>query len=195
MRNTVALAVRPSDNQLYAAIHGRDMLGANWGYPDSANAALPAEVFVRVTQGADFGWPYCYFDGSLNRYVMGPEYGGDGRELGRCGNVARPLVAFPGHWAPNGLLFHSGTGVPARYRDGAFVVFHGSWNRAPLPQEGFKVVFVPFNGAEPGQWEVFADGFQPRSRPVDVAEGPDGSLYISDDTGGRIFRILPRASR
>jgi glucose/arabinose dehydrogenase len=196
MRNTVALAMRSADGQLYAAIHGRDMLGANWGYPDSANAELPAEVLVRVAEGADFGWPYCYYDRGLDRYVLAPEYGGDGRAPGRCGAVARPLVAFPGHWAPDGLLFHSGTGIAARYRDGAFLVFHGSWNRAPLPQEGFKIVFVPFTGERPGRWEVFADGFQARgSRPVDAAEGPDGSLYVSDDAGGRVYRILYRGAR
>jgi glucose/arabinose dehydrogenase len=195
MRNTVALAVRPSDQQLYAAIHGRDLLGGNWGFSDSANAALPAEVFVRVTEGADFGWPYCYFDGGLDRYVLAPEYGGDGRISGRCENTPRPLVAFPAHWAPDGLHFHSGTGVAQQYR-GAFLAFHGSWNRAPLPQEGFKIVFVPFTGAQPGRWEVFADGFQGQgARPVDVAEGPDGSLYVSDDAGGRVYRIVPRGSR
>jgi glucose/arabinose dehydrogenase len=196
MRNTVALAVRTADNQVYAAIHGRDMLGGSWGFSDSANAELPAEVFVRVTEGADFGWPYCYYDGALGRYVMAPEYGGDGRDQGRCGNVARPLVAFPGHWAPNGLLFPSGAGVADRYRNGALLVFHGSWNRAPLPQQGFKIVFVPFTGAQAGQWEVFAEGFQTvGSRPVDVAEGPDGSLYVSDDARGRVYRILHGGAR
>jgi glucose/arabinose dehydrogenase len=196
MRNTVALAVRPSDGALYAAIHGRDLLGGNWGFNDSANAELPAEVFVRVTEGADFGWPYCYYDGGRNGYVLSPEYGGDGQETGRCAGVAEPLVAFPAHWAPDGLLFPAGSGLPQRYRNGAFVVFHGSWNRAPLPQAGYNVVFVPFSGDRPGTWEVFADGFQARgSRPVDVAEGPGGSLYVSDDAGGRIYRIAPRGER
>jgi glucose/arabinose dehydrogenase len=195
MRNTVALGAR-SDGQIYAAIHGRDVLGANWGFSDSASAELPAEVFVRVTEGADFGWPYCYYDGLAGRYVVAPEYGGDGRDGARCGRVPAPLVAFPAHWAPDGLAFHSGTGLPARYRDGAFIAFHGSWNRAPMPQQGFKIVFVPFTGAEAGRWEVFADGFQARgSRPVDVAEGPDGSIYVSDDAGGRVYRILYMGGR
>jgi glucose/arabinose dehydrogenase len=196
MRNTVALAIRPADGQVYAGIHGRDLLGGNWGLSDSANAEKPAEVFVRVTEGADFGWPYCYFDPGLGRYVMAPEYGGDGQAVGRCADKAPPLLAFPAHWAPDGLTFHSGIGVPDRYRGGAFLAFHGSWNRAPLPQDGFRIVFVPFAGAQPGRWEVFADGFQALgSRPVDVAEGPDGSLYVSDDTGGRVYRIVPRAAR
>jgi glucose/arabinose dehydrogenase len=196
MRNTVALAVRSADGQLYAAIHGRDLLGANWGFSDSANAEKPAEVFVHVAPGADFGWPYCYYDRALDHYVLAPEYGGDGQAVGRCTDKARPLIAFPAHWAPDGLTFHSGSGVPDRYRGGAFLAFHGSWNRAPLPQDGFRIVFLPFAGAQPGRWEAFADGFQARgSRPVDVAEGPDGSLYVSDDAGGRVYRIVPRAAR
>jgi glucose/arabinose dehydrogenase len=196
MRNTVALAFRQADRTLYAGIHGRDMLGGNWGYPDSANAEKPAEVFVRVTEGADFGWPYCYYDPEFDRYVLAPEYGGDRRTEGRCSSVVRPVVAFPAHWAPNGLTFHSGTSVPEKYRGGAFLAFHGSWNRAPLPQQGFKVVFVPFAGDRAGRWEVFADGFQrAEARPVDVAEGPDGSLYVSDDRGGRVYRIAYRGSR
>lgn len=196
MRNTVALAIRPGDGALYAAIHGRDMLGGNWGFNDSANAETPAEVFVRVNEGADFGWPYCYYDLALDRYVLAPEYGGDGRTEGRCARPTSPLIAFPAHWAPNGLTFHSGTGVPGRFGGGAFLAFHGSWNRAPLPQQGFKVVFVPFVGDRPGRWEVFADGFPTvEARPVDVVEGPDGSLYVSDDRGGRVYRILHRGAR
>jgi glucose/arabinose dehydrogenase len=107
-------------------------------------------------------------------------------------------VAFPAHWAPNGLLFYAGTQFPERYRGGAFIAFHGSWNRAPLPQGGYNVVYVPFVGnVSSGEWEVFADGFagadmSPRNaehRPVGLAEGPDGSLYVSDDAGGRIYKI------
>ncbi len=98
-------------------------------------------------------------------------------------------------------LFYDGDQLPSRYKGGAFVVFHGSWNRAPLPQAGYKVVFAPFEGDDPtGEWETFADGFggeepSPRGsqhRPVGIAEGPDGSLYVSDDRGGRIYRIVYR---
>lgn len=89
--------------------------------------------------------------------------------------------------------------MPERYRGGAFIAFHSSWNRAPLPQGGYKMVFQPFAGSEPaGAWEVFADGFagervNPRDalhRPSGLAEGPDGSLFVSDDRSGRIWRIL-----
>ncbi len=130
--------------------------------------------------------------------MLAPEYGGDGRKAGRCAEKIEPIVAFPAHWGPNGLLFYSGAQFPERYRGGAFIAFHGSWNRAPLPQGGYNVVFVPFAGDRPaGVWEIFADGFagpdvSPRGaehRPVGLAQGPDGSLYVSDDRGGRIYRI------
>jgi glucose/arabinose dehydrogenase len=159
----------------------------------------PAEEFVLIGQGSDFGWPYCYYDPASDTKVLAPEYGGDGREVGRCAEKDDPLIAFPAHWAPNGLHFYRGDQFPAEYNGGAFIAFHGSWNRAPMPQGGYNVVFAPFEGNEPtGEWSVFADGFagsdvSPRGaahRPVGIAEGPDGSLYVSDDAGGRIYRIL-----
>jgi glucose/arabinose dehydrogenase len=204
MRNSVALAIRPQDGRLYAAVHGRDQLFQNWsavGYDSVAGAEKPAEIFVRVSQGDDYGWPYCYYDPQLKLNILAPEYGGDGKAQGRCAGVKTPLIGFPAHWAPDGLLFYQGSLFPASYRGGAFIAFHGSWNRAPLPQGGYAVVFVPFSGDEPsGQWSVFADGFagadkSPNGaahRPVGLAEGPDGSLYVSDDAGGRIYRILYR---
>lgn len=205
MRNTVALGVRPQDGELYAVIHGRDQLTL-WPdhFDDAMNAEKPAEEFVRVREGSDFGWPYCYYDPALEAKVLAPEYGGDARTVGRCADKESPLIGFPAHWAPNGLHFYVGTQFPARYHGGAFIAFHGSWNRAPLPQGGYNVVFAPFDGDEPtGAWEVFADGFAgeevgPRSaahRPVGLAEGPDGSLYVSDDQGGRIYRIVYRSTR
>lgn len=196
MRNTVALTVRPADGALYAVVHGRDQLGALWGYSDSASAEKPAEEFVKVTQGTDVGWPYCYFDPELRQKVLSPEYGGDGKTVGRCADKASPLVGFPAHWAPDGIVFYTGNQFPSAYHGGAFIAFHGSWNRAPLPQQGYNVVFVPFDGDRPGTWRVFADGFRSvRSRPVDVAQGPDGSLFVSDDAGGRVYRILYRSAR
>jgi glucose/arabinose dehydrogenase len=199
MRNSVAIAVRPQDGRLYAAIHGRDQLVQNWGYDAETGAEKPAEEFVRVGQGANFGWPYCYYDPALKLKVLAPEYGGDGKKQDRCAQMQNPLIAFPAHWAPNGLLFYQGRMFPERYRGGAFIAFHGSWNRAPMPQGGYAVVFAPFTGNEPaGSWDTFADGFagadkSPNGaahRPVGVAEGPDGSLYVSDDQGGRIYRII-----
>ena len=133
--------------------------------------------------------------------VLAPEYGGDGHEVGDCGQYDEPLVAFPGHWAPNDLLFYTGGQFPERYRQGAFLVFHGSWNRAPLEQGGYQVAFAPrANGQFTGDWEMFAGGFAVVSplmspgdaehRPSGIAQGPDGSIYVTDDVAGRIWRII-----
>ena len=201
MRNTVALARNPLDGALYAAVHGRDQLHQNWGemYSAEDGAELPAEEFVRVDEGDDFGWPYCYHDPRQGRKVLAPEYGGDGQEVGRCAGMEAPIIGFPGHWAPNGLAFYDGDQFPARYHGGAFIAFHGSWNRAPLPQQGYNVVFVPRSGDTFGpDWEVFADGFRGSAgeggdaRPTAVTVGPDGSLYIGDDAGGTIWRVMHR---
>ncbi len=201
LRNTVALASRPHDGRLYGVIHGRDQLGGWDMFDDRYNAENPAEEFVRIEDGDNVGWPYCYYNPETRRKLLAPEFGGDGEQQGRCAEMKDPLIGFPAHWAPNGLLFYTGEQFPASYEGGAFIVFHGSWNRAPLPQAGYKMVFAPFEGDDPsGEWEVFADGFggaapSPRGsphRPVGVAQGPDGSLYVTDDTGGRIYRIVYR---
>jgi glucose/arabinose dehydrogenase len=200
IRNAVGLTVSPVDGRLYATQHGRDALHQHWPqmYSEEQGAEKPSEILVRVERGDDFGWPYCYHDLELGRLVLAPEYGGDGRQAGRCAGKKEPLVAFPGHWAPNGLLFYTGTMFPPHYRNGAFVTFHGSWNRAPLPQAGYRVAFVPFERGEPaGPYETFADGLQKPSwrpgsdrRPVGLAQGPDGALFVTEDNGGRIWRVV-----
>jgi len=194
MRNTVALRMYPETGVLYGVVHGRDQLHGLWPdlYTEEDNAEKPGEEFVRVDEGSDFGWPYCYYDPQASQKVLGPEYGGDGHQVGRCADKDLPIVAFPGHWAPDDLEFYTGDQFPARYRGGAFIAFHGSWNRAPLPQAGYNVVFVPAQGSGfATQWEVFADGFQGQdARPVGVAMGPDGSLYIVDSAKGKIWRVL-----
>ncbi len=200
IRNAVGLAFAPS-GELYATQHGRDQLGDNWSkfFTVEQNAEKPSEEFFRLSPDADFGWPYCYHDAELGHLVLAPEYGGDGKQVGRCKDKQEPLVAFPGHWAPDGLTFYAGTQFPEHYRGGAFIAFHGSWNRAPLPQAGYRVVFVPLKNGKPvGGYETFADGFWkedpagPKHRPVGVAVGPDGSLYISDDAAGTIWRVMYR---
>jgi glucose/arabinose dehydrogenase len=182
------------------------MLHDNWPALFSAekSAETPGEELFRVMRGDDFGWPYCYFDPELKKKVLAPEYGGDGMTVGRCADKKGNVGHFPGHWAPNGLLFYTGNALPAKYRDGAFIVFHGSWNRAPLPQQGFKVVFQPMrDGRAAGDFEVFLDGFidssgQPTElggRPMSLAQGRRGELYLSDDSRGRIWRITYPGAR
>jgi glucose/arabinose dehydrogenase len=203
IRNSVAIAWDPFSKSVYVAQHGRDQLNQLWPelFDENDNAENPAEEFLRLSDGADFMWPYCYYDTQLGRKILAPEYGGDGETVGECADSPEPLVAFPGHWGPNDLLFYQGSQFPEKYRGGAFLAFHGSWNRAPLPQGGYNVVFVPMSAGEvTGDWEVFASGFpgqdplerpqDARFRPTGVAEGPDGSLYVSDSVQGRIWRII-----
>ncbi|HMG17232.1 MAG TPA: PQQ-dependent sugar dehydrogenase [Gemmatimonadales bacterium] len=204
LRNALALAVDPGTGSLFAAQHGRDQLAANWPklYNDKQSAELPAEEIFRIEPGGDYGWPYCYYDWQRRQKVLQPEYGGDGKTVGRCESVPKPVVAFPGHWAPNGLTFYNSRQFPMKYRGGLFVAFHGSWNRAPEPQDGYKVMFVPIaRGVATGPAEVFADGFAgpvvtpagARYRPMGLAVGPDGSLYVTSDKGeGAVFRIVGR---
>jgi glucose/arabinose dehydrogenase len=203
IRNIVGMDWNTTTNSLFVMQHGRDQLGDNWPklFNDSASAELPAEEMMEVKKGSNFGWPYCYFDQFQNKRVLAPEYGGDGKKTTRCEGMDRPVMAFPGHLAPNGLLFYTGNMFPDKYKTGAFIAFHGSWNRAPLPQKGFFVVFVPFkNGKPSGDWEVFADNFAEREtvnsdreakyRPCGLAQGPDGALYVTDDGKGAIWKIV-----
>jgi glucose/arabinose dehydrogenase len=202
IRNAVGLTINPGDGKLYATQHGRDGLFQSWPqlYNAKQSADNPAEVLLQVEKGDDFGWPYCYWDVDRRKLVLAPEYGGvnDGAQ-GRCSSKKGPAAVFPGHWAPNVVFFYTGSQLPAKYRSGAFIAFHGSWNRAPEPQGGYNVVFQPMrNGASAGAYEVFADGFagdspQPnnaRYRPTGIAQGTDGSLLISADQGGRIWKVV-----
>jgi glucose/arabinose dehydrogenase len=199
------LADRPQGGaRLWVVQHGRDNLAQNWSatFDEQESAEKPAEELLIVDEGDDFGWPYCYWDPQLGRKVLAPEYGGDGEQQGRCADIELPAFAFPAHWAPNAIVFYAGDQFPSSYREGAFIAFHGSWNRAPLPQQGYNVVFLPFNAGAPlASYDVFADGFaggnlQPGEaahRPTGLANGPDGSLYITDDRAGRIWRVLYNA--
>ena len=200
IRNGVSLVMNPNDRSLYVTQHGRDQLAQNWGFTVEQSAEWPAEELFRVTKGDDFGWPYCFYNPDEKHKVLAPEYGGDGKQVGRCADKKAPVFAFPGHWAPNAMLFYTGSQFPPKYRSGAFVAFHGSWNRAPLPQGGFRVVFLPMKGdkAAGDAFDNFAVGFADEGgkptkdglhRPTGLAQGPDGSMYVSDDNGGRIYKI------
>jgi len=192
-----------SAGRLFVTQHGRDQLHANWPalYKPDQEATLPAEQVMLLTKNGDYGWPECYYDPFVQELVLAPEYGGDGKKTGVCAKKIAPVVAFPAHWAPNGMVHYDEPQFPKRYRDGVFIAFHGSWDRAPYPQGGYNVVFQPLSGDHAsGQCEVFADGFagpnkSPQGaghRPSGLAVGPDGSLYVSDDVSGRIYRIVYR---
>ncbi len=205
LRNVVGLDWNKEKDQLFVTQHGRDQLFQL--YPElfdaKQSAELPSETLYAIKPGDNCGWPYVYYDHLKKQKILAPEYGGDGKKTGGE-NAIDPLVAFPGHMAPNGLLFYTGTMFPERYRNGAFIAFHGSWNRAPEPQKGYFVAFVPFRNGEPaGEWEIFADNFagtqniespgQAQHRPCGLAQGPDGALYVSDDVKGTVYKITFRS--
>ncbi len=147
---------------------------------------------MALRQGGDYGWPECYYDQIQKRLVLAPEYGGDGgRKGGICDKKLAPVAGFPGHWAPNDMLIYTGNQFPSAYKDGAFIAFHGSWNRAPEPQGGYNVVFQPLtNGTASGPFVIFADGFagefmepgRAEHRPTGLAVGPGWRAGISPTT-------------
>ncbi|MFH5833996.1 PQQ-dependent sugar dehydrogenase [Halalkalibaculum sp. DA3122] len=203
-RNAVALEWNSMVDNLYMVQHGRDQLNQLWPehFTAEQNAVLPAEEFFKVDDGDNFGWPFAYYDQIKGQKMLSPEYGGDGETPVEEGKYEDPIIAFPGHWAPNDLIFYSGNQFPEKYTGGAFIAFHGSWNRAPLPQEGYRVTFVPFDGDMPAgdQYETFADGFKGTDtlqspndavyRPMGLAEGSDGTLYITDSQQGKVWRVV-----
>jgi len=200
LRSIVAMSWNKDDNKLYALNHGRDYLynHAPPYYRQWHDAVLPAEEFIKIEENDDFGWPYTYYDHFKNKRMVAPEYGGDGIKVAE--GYKEPLLGMPAHWAPNDLLFYKGNQFPERYKNGAFVAFHGSTNRTPYPQAGYIVAFIPFEKGKPsGTWEVFADGFTGKDvvafmkdakyRPMGLAEGPNGNLFISDSKIGKIWRV------
>jgi len=198
IRNGEGFGVDPTGHRVYVTQHGRDQLHSNWPdlYKLDQEATLPAEELLLLKSGGDYGWPECYYDPAQQKLVLAPEYGGDGgKKVGVCASKIAPVAAFPAHWAPNGMAFYDQKQFPARYRDGVFIAFHGSWNRAPFPQGGYNVVFQSLQKS--GRCEIFADGFagaiktpeKAVHRPSGVAVAPDGSLYVSDDIAGTIYHI------
>lgn len=207
IRSIVGMEWNNTDSTLYILQHGRDNLNRNWPeyFTPWQSAMLPSEEFLRVKDGTDAGWPYYYYDHMQGKKLLNPEYGGDGKKEGNGSDYEQPLIGFPGHWAPNDLHFYRGDQFPEHYRNGAFIAFHGSTIRSPYPQAGYFIGFVPFENGIPGEWEVFADGFTQADtifetdnagyRPMGIAMGPDGSLYISESEHGKIWRVMFKGNR
>lgn len=208
IRSAVAITWNPLDKTIYIVQHGRDDLHRTWPaqYSKWQSAILPSEEFLKIKEGADAGWPYYYYDWVQKKKLLNPEYGGDGKKEADSAKYEQPLIGFPGHWAPNDILFYTGNLFPDHYKNGAFIAFHGSTIRAPYSQGGYFVAFVPFRDGKPtSDWEVFADGFagsdtivntsDADARPMGLAQGPDGSLYISDSRRGKVWRVFYKGDK
>jgi glucose/arabinose dehydrogenase len=174
MRNAVGITFRPGTEELWATNNGRDWLGDD----------LPPETIYVVREGDDAGWPRCH-----SGRIVDPDLGGPDA----CEGVLAPVVEMQAHSAPLGLTFYTGEQWPEEYRGDLFVAFHGSWNRT-VPT-GYKVVRVPVRDGVPGPVQDFAAGWlradgSDWGRPVDVLTGSEGSLFVSDDDRGFIYRIF-----
>src|SRR5436309_6303658 len=184
IRNAEGFAI-DSTGRVFVTQHGRDQLHANWPdlYQPTEEATLPAEELLLLKPGGDYGWPECYYDAVRQKLVLAPEYGGDGgQRVGPCANKIAPVAALLAHWGPNGMVRYDRKQFPARYRNGVFIAFHGSWDRAPYPQGGYNVVFQPLVGDRAsGNCEIFADGFAGAVKTPDGAAHRPSGLAVGSD--------------
>ena len=198
LKNVVGLDWNEATNSLFATQHGRGGLSDKFPklYTKEQDKTLPAETLYELHKGDDAGWPYVYYDPFQHKKIVSPEYGGDGKKS-VDNKYTDPVAAFPAHLGPNDLLLYTGNMFPEKYKNGAFIVFHSQ--SQPL-KKGYLVAFVPFKDGKPaGEWEVFADNFTGvdlgnsngsyQHRPIGIAQGPDGALYVADDLKGTIFKI------
>jgi glucose/arabinose dehydrogenase len=187
LRNPEGLAWQPGTNTLWTAVNERDNLGDD----------LVPDYITSVKDGGFYGWPYSYIGQNYD-----PLYVGGQPELVKRAIV--PDVLIPAHSAAISVMFYTGRQFPERYRNGAFVGLHGSWNRSKA--SGYRVVFFPFENGKPGPMEDFLTGFLLTDggrnaadgsmapithwgRPVSSIVARDGSLLVTDDQGGRIWQI------
>jgi glucose/arabinose dehydrogenase len=177
LRNAVGMALHPVTGEIWVSQHERDNLRPN-------HQDLPPEEINILREGAHYGWPYCHSD-----RVPNPEF----NDPARCASTVPPALPMQAHSAPLGMTFlDRATLLPAAFRGDALVAFHGSWNRDE--PTGAKVVRIRVRDGRPAGYEDFITGWQDASgrrwgRPVDVVVHRDGSVLISDDQAGAIYRV------
>ncbi len=181
LRNAVGLVINPWNQQIWADVNGRDLIGDN----------TPPETVYQLIDQADYGWPRCHAG-----TIHDPQFG---QAANACRGVQQPLVQMQAHSAPLGLDFppQNATQFPENYRNSLYIAFHGSWNRT-MPT-GYKVVRVPLtNGNVAGPAEDFITGWLDNNntvngRPVGITFAPDGTLFVSDDKNGTIYHIWSKS--
>jgi glucose/arabinose dehydrogenase len=173
VRNSVGFTWHPTTRQLWFTDNGRDWLGED---------QPPCELNHAPRAGLDFGFPYCH-----GRDVKDPEFG----SLGECSKITPPVQTLGAHVAPLGVKFYTGTAFPEEYRNQAFIAEHGSWNRKE--RNGYRIMLVRLAGDKAVAYQPFASGFNRGNevfgRPVDLLVLGDGSMLVSDDQAGAIYRI------
>ena len=173
IRNTVGLTWHPVTHELWFTDNGRDFLGDD---------QPPCELNRALRAGLDFGFPYCHGNG-----IKDPEFS----SLGDCGKMTPPVQALGAHVAPLAVKFYTGTAFPQEYRNQVFIAEHGSWNRST--KSGYRISMVKLDGDKAAGYQPFASGFNRGNdiygRPVDLLVLNDGSMLVSDDTAGAIYRI------
>lgn len=179
IRNTVGFTWHPLTKELWFTDNGRDFLGDN---------QPPCELNRAPRPGLDFGFPYCH-----GKDLKDPEFG----SLGECTRMTAPVQALGAHVAPLAVKFYTGTVFPESYRNQVFIAEHGSWNRSE--KSGYRITLVKLEGDQAVSYQPFASGFnrgnEVYGRPVDLLVLNDGSMLVSDDTAGAIYRISYVVSR
>jgi len=180
LRNTIGFGWQPTTGELWGMDQGSDWRGGN----------LPPEELNAIVSGGDYGWPYCFANRVADPIIENPP--GQTKEQ-YCAQTLPPVLLNQAHQSPIGMTFYTGTSFPERYRNGAFVAFHGSWNRKP--PTGYRVAFVPFVSGAPLAFEDFVSGFLSEDgtstfgRPAGIAVAADGALLFTDDTNGVVYRV------
>lgn len=187
LRNAVGFTWQPDTGDLWATVNGRDQIGQDMGLPEpqatQTTDNLPPDYVTTIAQGGNYGWPRCYGDHQLDPKFGDPTF---------CAAATPPTVELQAHSAPLGLAFYTSDAFPADYQGSLFVAMHGSWDRQN--PTGYKVVRVVFQGGQPVGVEDFATGWHSEpgaswGRPTGVLVAADGSLLVSDDSRGVIYRI------